>query len=489
MITKIEYIKNCGKFVDFQNGRDTDWDGMFKKVNTIYACNGLGKTTIAQIFTSLRGNYSRLKHKKNVCSTEDISVSLKIDNKNLYYDKFWRDNNTGKYIPISTIDVFDHYFTDNFLNININNYLYESVFLDTEHLWTHYKELESNRDTIKKQIDNKKRQLNSLFYIENETQTITFNKSTFNNELKELNRKIEVIDIELKKEYEKVNSEINKSLLCIQYIDAINKYLNQFGTDFKICQLFISNSKNKTISFSATINEHILDENTINHAPSEGDKTALSLAFFLAYLDILPENEVEKRIIVFDDPFASFDDNRKEATLTSLQRLTKKCNQLFLLSHDLSFIKKFSDKLKNNLLNLKIFNDKKNKTSSLKIQNISEDSISGIVKDFMNLKQYSDGTNDVDPKCVGMSIRSLIEGFLRIKYYDVVNSLQGIVMAGHIIRGIEEQHRLDNAIIQELRALVDYSNGFHHPDIDGERINETELSQYVTRTLAVLNKF
>lgn len=62
-------------------------------------------------------------------------------------------------------------------------------------------------------------------------------------------------------------------------------------------------------------------------------------------------------------------------------------------------------------------------------------------------------------------------------------------MAGHIIRGIEEQHRLDNAIIQELRALVDYSNGFHHPDIDGERINETELSQYVTRTLAVLNKF
>ena len=67
MIQKILVIKNCGRFIDFESGTPDGWDGELAKINTIYGENGMGKTTLAQIFTSLRGNYRRLEHKNREC--------------------------------------------------------------------------------------------------------------------------------------------------------------------------------------------------------------------------------------------------------------------------------------------------------------------------------------------------------------------------------------------------------------------------------------
>ena len=79
---------------------------------------------------------------------------------------------------------------------------------------------------------------------------------------------------------------------------------------------------------------------------SEGDKSAIALAFFFAKLAVDNTN-LCKKIIVFDDPISSFDSNRKTETLQRLSELSKKCKQLFLLTHNINFAHQFYEKMKN----------------------------------------------------------------------------------------------------------------------------------------------
>lgn len=54
MIIKKQPIKNCGKFLSYTSHLGSDkWNGSFAKVNSIYAENGYGKTTLTQILKSL----------------------------------------------------------------------------------------------------------------------------------------------------------------------------------------------------------------------------------------------------------------------------------------------------------------------------------------------------------------------------------------------------------------------------------------------------
>ena len=65
---------------------------------------------------------------------------------------------------------------------------------------------------------------------------------------------------------------------------------------------------------------------------SEGDKNALALAFFLAKLESDPA--LAQKIIVFDDPVASFDRIRLSKLLDQLIFFGGQAHQLFFLTHN-----------------------------------------------------------------------------------------------------------------------------------------------------------
>lgn len=67
---------------------------------------------------------------------------------------------------------------------------------------------------------------------------------------------------------------------------------------------------------------------------SEGEKNAIAFSFFLSRLKI--KKNLENTIVVFDDPITSFDYKRRNSTKIKLAAIAKRCNQFFLLSHDIT---------------------------------------------------------------------------------------------------------------------------------------------------------
>jgi len=136
-----------------------------------------------------------------------------------------------------------------------------------------------------------------------------------------------------------------------KYGDKINEYLRQFSTKFEIKELqsyMIGRSTIPSVSYVLTLNgmeiafENKVGKISASHALSDGDRSTLALAFFLAKLDI--ENNIEEKIIVFDDPLSSFDSNRRNKTVNLLIEKSKRAKQTFILSHNDSFIFKLYEK-------------------------------------------------------------------------------------------------------------------------------------------------
>ena len=75
MIKKLVYIKDYSKFKNF-NISESDWDGVFKKVNIIYAPNGSGKTSFSVLLSSIKGNPKGIIKRKTFDSTEKQSFKF-----------------------------------------------------------------------------------------------------------------------------------------------------------------------------------------------------------------------------------------------------------------------------------------------------------------------------------------------------------------------------------------------------------------------------
>ncbi len=80
----------------------------------------------------------------------------------------------------------------------------------------------------------------------------------------------------------------------------------------------------------------------IAHNLSEGEKTAISLVFFVAKLR--EQNSIlENTIVVFDDPISSFDSNHLFSAFSFIKNQCSEAKQLFILTHNFWFFKLFRD--------------------------------------------------------------------------------------------------------------------------------------------------
>lgn len=65
MYKKLLYIKNYGRFANYSS-KSSDWDGTFQKINIIYAPNGSGKTSLAELFRSTSGDSDIITRKQGI---------------------------------------------------------------------------------------------------------------------------------------------------------------------------------------------------------------------------------------------------------------------------------------------------------------------------------------------------------------------------------------------------------------------------------------
>lgn len=483
MFKKILQIKNYGKYLSFSAGSG-NWNGSIKKINSIYAENASGKTTFTQIFKSIKGDNNVIKKRKSFTATGDISIKLQDENNSqfVFNKSSWNRH-------FSKIEIFDTFFAeDNVYIISLGNYDKNGTILEYEFIF--------GEEGIKA--------YNDIIDLRSERKGERVKRSSYNRKLKQTEdeadiEKYQKLVLKSKERSKEINSlipKLEKKLIDIaedlgsKYVEKINYYLRLFNPNIQIIKL---NKKGAHFIYHLSISDQLVRSDSKNislrNTLSEGDKSSLSLSFFLARLDLL--DDLSERVIIFDDPISSFDSGRRNVTINLLKKIAEKSKQFILLSHDLNFIKNFSEKF-DVINNLKI---QSNGLSSVIVeQDIEKETMTGIFKDITVLHDYLiNGAGTFSEKReVIRCIRPTIEGIFRIKYFNLINRTDWL---GDFLSMIRNSNQGDSfyqlkPIYEELSDINDYSKEFHHsnPNYLEVPINDEELRNYVKRTIDLMKK-
>ena len=480
MIHKLIKIDNCGKFVNYKPSESNyKWNGVFSKINTIYAENGSGKTTFTQILKSLSGNNCDLVEKRKSINTEGpIHISLLDENNKIYS---YQATDWTRYIPF--IEVYDCYYSEsNVYIVSLGSYESPSNFYDLVpegyELLNQLRELRHKRKNESSYIRNLRRDLKTADDSQKkENLEIAIKKHTARKD-------------QISNRINKFNAKLSLGIKQIgeNYIERANFYLNGFNPNLKLKGV---KKLGQQLVYYFSINNFDVRSGNANlplkHSLSEGDKSSLSLSFFLARLDLLPN--IQDRIIVFDDPIASFDTRRRNMTVSQLSKIAEKCAQFFLLSHDLNFIKEFNNK-QQNANNLKIV--WKNNTGVFVHHDIKLETMTGISKDMYTLQHYLEtgAITDLEKREVIRCIRPVLEGIFRLKYFNILRDNEWLGDFLKKIKSCDETSVLYhlNEHYDELSDINDYCKQYHHsnPQYMELSISDEELKQFVKKTLEVI---
>ena len=309
---------------------------------------------------------------------------------------------------------------------------------------------------------------------------------------------------ELNKQKEQKQEELNKFISGIfkKYGEKTNDYLKKFGTEFEIVEArggsYVGRSKDPTVEYKLTLSgqEILFEDDEINpcfkYTLSEGDKSSLSFAFFLAKLDLDPN--LSNKIIIFDDPLSSLDSNRRTATTQQLQRINGLAKQIIILTHNTIVARKFWNEIdKSKCKNLQIVRS----TGTYKISewDLEKETSGEYFNNYFILEKYlNEGISGHQQlRNVARCIRLLLEGYLRLRFPGKFTESEWL---GDFIKKIENASNgepLSNMKPQlnELKDINDFSKKYHHssnPNADCEAIIDAELKSFVDRTLKIVCK-
>lgn len=483
MIKKILHLKNFGKFKSPTFGKD-NWNGQFDQTNVVYANNGSGKTTLSLLFRSLKGNNEIVIKKKTFGSKDTPEITLIDDNnKEIKFAK-------GKWNKFQNdIEIFDSFYIDDNVYIitikedlktpNIFEVLLGEdsikVRKEIDELKEYLKRLSNKRTNLKyKRNHSEKEEIRSELQIKIEENLTDANQTK--NKIYQLEEKI----VELSSAHRE------------HYLTKINQYLRLFNPNLKLTKM---TQKSFRVIYALQVAGHELKNNeksnySLRYSLSEGDKNALSLSFFLARLDLLPN--LGDLTVIIDDPITSFDYARKNTTINNLIILSKKVKLFILLTHDLTFANDFSRKLNYSCNNLKI--DYNGNSSHIINHDIEKESLTGVFKDLTVLHEFlSNGAvNDTERRDIARCIRPVLEGVFRIKFFREIKRTEWL---GDIIGKIRDSTNPSifapyKPILTELSEINDYSKDYHHsnPYYYETPINDEELRNYVGRTIELLHR-
>jgi wobble nucleotide-excising tRNase len=298
----------------------------------------------------------------------------------------------------------------------------------------------------------------------------------------------------------------------VRYKDRINHYLDRvFKTPFKIDNVGHVSPQGRAmysrIGYQLTINgQPISFDHTQNHNAkdclSEGDKSTLALAFFLAKLDIDPGKA--NKILIFDDPLSSFDRNRRLYTVQLLNDLLTQVKQMVVLSHNESFLYDLSKTVAaGDKKTLRIREDFTTKASSVEPLSLESMVENDYFKHVAELELFLTHADIVKKDYVLGLMRNILEAHIRFKFYRQTvalpphNQTLGTLIttidtAGVVFR--DNPHRAD--VLSKLRLINGISCKPHHGEpmpnystlgVDPNTITVTELAGFVQDTLDLID--
>lgn len=292
-----------------------------------------------------------------------------------------------------------------------------------------------------------------------------------------------------------------RSTVFPKYENTINVYLQRFHADFTISSLKPTDPRGDPSSdWGLVVNKTCVSLRDDPHNPepsfrtalSSGDKNTLALAFFFASLEVSPA--LADSIVVIDDPVSSLDDGRTVATVQQIRKLRDRVKQLILLSHSKPLLCETWDNAKkrdrarkeDTVAALRIC-DAGPDASILTAWDVTDASKTEYDRKHALLRSYVSESNG-EPRDVAVSLRPLLEGFLRVACVE--SFPPGTLIGDFIHRAKQVTPRpLSDSALETLDDLRDYANRFHH-DSSADYVQnlgdltETELKGFATKVLA-----
>ena len=300
--------------------------------------------------------------------------------------------------------------------------------------------------------------------------------------------------IEGQKTAAKVKLDKHTQILLGKYEQTINRLLSDFHTGFSITKTKhgypggIASSSYQILINGTPVElgdgKTPLGQPSFRNTLSSGDRSTLALAFFLAQLEHDPDKA--SKIVVFDDPFNSQDSFRKDHTVRKIRNCGEICEQVIVFSHDMYFLKRIWDRLREKPAERKCLELKRlglDNTAIVK-WDIEATTQSAYKADRQALTDfYHEGIGK--PRDVVQKIRPILETYTKVLAGDTVADADTL---GNIVKKIRtsgSEHQL-YPLCEELDNLNIYTSRYHHgenPLAVTEPITDGELHIHVKRTL------
>lgn len=288
--------------------------------------------------------------------------------------------------------------------------------------------------------------------------------------------------------------EQHRSTVFPGYQTAINVYLERFNAGFRLDSVSYVNTRGgPTCTYNILINstpvpiggtEPDTGEPSFRSTLSAGDRNTLALAFFFGSLD--QDQGLANKVIVIDDPISSLDEHRALTTAQEIRRLAQRTAQVIVLSHNKPFLCRLWEGTDSTVRSaLEVIRD--GAGSTLRAWDVAQDSITEHDRRHARLREYlSDGVGE--KREVARSIRPHLEAFFRVACPEW---FPPGTLLGHFRNLCKQrlgttQQILDSSATQDLDAMAEYANRFHHdtnPAWETETINDGQLTGFVDRAL------
>ena len=278
---------------------------------------------------------------------------------------------------------------------------------------------------------------------------------------------------------------------------AINDFLQRFNASFRLGPVDAVNTRGgSAANYTLLIDGHPVPlsgnpgEPSFRNTLSAGDRNTLALAFFFASLQNDPHRG--QKVVVIDDPMTSLDEHRTLHTLQELDRLAREVAGVVVLSHSKPFLFGVWDKCQQ--LPKTALEVRRSATgSTLTAWDVNAAMVNEHDRRYAAAAAYIQQADPTMQRRVAESLRPMLEAFCRVAYplsFPPGFKL-GVFHQECVRRAGTPQEIMSAPNAQELRALLDYANRYHHETNAAyatELISDAELSDFTRRTLAFIRR-
>jgi len=301
-----------------------------------------------------------------------------------------------------------------------------------------------------------------------------------------------------KKEAKQKDLETYTASIFGTYQERINELLGTLGADFTITDLAGKTDERANESYSdfgflilekkVPLNVRQEDSPCFKNTLSEGDKSTLAFAFFIASLEKTPD--LNKQVVILDDPLSSLDETRREATARVLLELSPKFNQLCVFTHKKDFLRMVFDKIPNNTV-LQIRSDKTN-GSRLEPFDVEEDRKGDHAQTIDAMERYVIEDFGPAPETMQGNIRKVFEVVLKTKYYRaLLTDIKQKKGLSKLIETLLNAGLLDATLKSKLFDICNVTTGPHHGEIvdaPSKKLMRDEVVTLISEALNLLEK-